>query len=117
MSEWERAAPLLEAALRRSGGQLGLGNVAQALTEGEATLWLGDRSAGVTEPINACGVWLFGGALREMPGMLAALEDEARAQGRDQIIVWGGRSGWQRVLQHHGFERRSALVKEVGGGR
>lgn len=110
---FERARPHLEAALERSPDGLSIEAVKSALDVGAAQLWLGENSAGVTEVMHHCNVWLLGGRMDDVEPLLHEVETKARAAGLDFITILEGRKGWERVLGRHGFKRRSVLMKEL----
>lgn len=81
----------------------------EAMVEsGEAQLWLGEKSAAVTEIVKfprlkVMHLWLCGGDLREITEvMLPRAEAFARVEGCDRLTT-GGRIGWDRVMKRHGF--------------
>lgn len=111
--QWEAARPLLQAALDQSEQGQTIEDVQRAISSGEAQLWIGERSAGVTEITIEINAWLFGGDAEESVAMLPSIEAFARTIGADRIVVAGGRPGWKRVLRSHGFETKEVLVKSL----
>lgn len=85
-----------------------LADVEAMIDSGEAQLWLGDRSAAVTEIIvyprlKVLHLWLCGGDLAEIvETMLPRAEKWAKAKGCSRLTT-GGRKGWDRVMSKHGF--------------
>ena len=101
--QWAFCAPLLQAALDAGPPTHTLDDVCVAVFAGEARLWVGRRSAAVTqiETFPRCWaltVWLAGGDLGELRDeMLPQAEVAARAQGCRFVAVTG-RAGWARAL-------------------
>lgn len=105
MSEWERCAPWIEAALPYAGNTHTIEDVRHHVETGRALLLAGQRSAMVLEVIyypqcNALRVWLAGGDLNELklaaaPG--GQLEQLALHRACDRIRI-EGRRGWVRAL-------------------
>jgi len=110
---FETAKPHLEAALSKSPQGLTLEDVRRAITAGQAQLWMGDDSAGVTEVTKDCNVWLLGGQMKDVEPLLAEVEAKAKAAGLDTITIYEARKGWERVLAPFGYRRRSVLFKEL----
>lgn len=81
----------------------------EALVEsGLAQLWLGERSAAVTEIIEQprskdFSLWLCGGDLEEIcEEMLPKAEEWAKAEGCTRFLT-SGRPGWDRVMKKYGY--------------
>ncbi|MEO1042832.1 MAG: hypothetical protein AAFX52_11120 [Pseudomonadota bacterium] len=110
---WDQAAPFLQAALDQSRQRLSLEDVKAAVESGAAHLWLGQKSAAVTEQTMDTNAWLFGGDLEEAKSMLLSAEAFAAHQGCKTMTIWEGRPGWERVLKSLGYEKRTVLVKEL----
>jgi hypothetical protein len=108
----------LEAALARAPLTHTLEDVRAAVAAGEAQFWPFERSACVTrifdEPrAKTLNHWLVGGDLEELMRMRPRVEAWARAQGCTRLML-GGRSGWARVLEPHGFSPVGVvLAKEL----
>lgn len=83
-------------------------DVERMVDEGDAQLWLGQKSAAVTEIVQfpqckTLHLWLCGGDLREITEeMLPRAEAFARAEGCNRLTT-AGRIGWDRVMNKHGF--------------
>lgn len=83
-------------------------DVEKMVEEGYAQLWLGEKSAAVTEIVDfpqcrTLHLWLCGGDLREITEvMLPKAEEYARKQGCNRLTT-AGRIGWDRVMNRHGF--------------
>lgn len=94
-------------------------DVERMVAEGEAQLWLGQKSAAVTEIVQfprckTLHLWLCGGDLREITeDMLPKAEAFARAEGCTRLTT-AGRIGWDRVMKTHGFTpAASVCAKEL----
>lgn len=75
------------------------------LLAGTAQLWLGSRSAMVTEmngDPRALHVWLGGGDLHELLSFTPGVAAYARTWGCSELTLQG-RKGWARALRHLGF--------------
>lgn len=83
-------------------------DVERMVESGEAQLWVGKKSAAVTEIIRfpkckTLHLWLCGGDLLEITEeMLPRAEAFARAEGCTRLTT-AGRIGWDRVMKKHGF--------------
>lgn len=118
LREWERCSGWIEAALYKSGATHTSEDVRKAVEEGRVQFWPGEGCALVTEVLEypqsrRVRVWLAGGDLGEIAGMLETGERWARLIGAEAIEVVG-RHGWKRVLESDGFEEKAVyLVKEL----
>jgi len=108
---WDRVKHLLP--LDEMGGE---SLVVERVMSGEAHLWPGKNSIGVTEVTDAgrLRVWGAGGSMFELLDMLPCVEAFARALGCPAVEVLG-RKGWRRVLSNFGFRHEcdDIVVKEV----
>lgn len=83
-------------------------DVERMIADGEAQLWLGEKSAAVTEIIvfprmKTLHLWLCGGDLREITEvMLPKAQSFAEKEGCTRLTT-AGRIGWDRVMKRHGF--------------
>ncbi len=80
------------------------------LASGRAQLWVGERSAMVTQCVaetrGLClHVWLAGGDLRNILELKPGVEAWARARGCTHVTI-DGRPGWARVLRQYGYALR-----------
>lgn len=123
IDNWRTARPLIERALVYSGGTHRAEDILDMCLSGKAQLWLGEKSAVVTEinvypELNACRIFLAAGDKRELRDRL-----------RPQIELWAknrqnctrmeivGRRGWKRVLAPVGYTETSTVVtKELSDG-
>lgn len=97
---WSLALPFLAPAIER-GGTHWPADVLDTLLSGSTQLWVGERSALVTEIIvyprlKACLIWLAGGDLAEVVEMQRDIAEGARARGCSRLEV-KGRTGWLRT--------------------
>lgn len=74
---------------------------------GHAQLWVGERSAMVTQVVEeasgrALHVWLAGGALADILALKPGVEAWGRARDCDYVTI-NGRRGWARILRSDGF--------------
>lgn len=118
MTEWERCAPWLQAALDQASGDYTLADVLDLVRKGEAQFWAGEQSAIVSQvddhPRNrVLTLWLGGGDLRELSNHLIP---KAEAYGREvgctrsRII---GRQGWARALASDGYQAAAVVSEKV----
>lgn len=96
-----------------------LEDVEKMVADGDAQLWLGERSAAVTEVIEfprakVCHMWLCGGDLDEIVEiMLPKAEAWAKKNGCTHATT-AGRLGWNRVMNKHGYTPvASVCAKEL----
>ena len=99
---WPQAKEHLAAAIETTGGTHTPEDVFKAIYNGNAQLWVGNRSAGVTEvsiypQSKAIRIFLAGGDFEEMKYMGRILEAGAKKLGFDRIEI-GGRRGFLRTL-------------------
>lgn len=123
MSAFQKARPHLLAAINKTPIETKdkptIAEVEADIRMGAARLWLGERSAAVTEPLSELNVGktyraaLAGGDLDELLKMMAQAEVLARTLGFEQMVVDEGRPGWERALKKHGYVKVTRLVKEL----
>lgn len=89
-------------------------DVERMILEDEAQLWLGEKSAAVTEIVQfpkckTLHLWLCGGDLREIIDvMLPKAEAFARQEGCTRLTT-AGRVGWDRVMKGQGFSPAASI--------
>lgn len=115
MTEWDRCAPWIEAALK--GQKLTIAEVERGLAHGHFHLWAHDQGAVVTEFVispRSKGLHLFagGGTAEAMWALLPLIEAWAKEQGCDAVGVTG-RKGWRRALRGAGYALSSTIVKDI----
>lgn len=113
MSDFNRLKHLLEQALERSEGDHTIEDVRACLESCDAQFWPADKSAAVTEIVSSLNVWLYGGALDELPQMDASASAWAKKIGLNNIALWGGRKGWRRELKKLGYKEQVIMVKDL----
>jgi hypothetical protein len=115
--ELRRVRPFLEAALEHQS-DIHIAGVENDLMFRDAQLWVGQRSAAVTcveaWPLRRCfHIFLAGGDLQELLGILDGAMPWARAMGCTAVTV-RGRKGWARALESRGYGVTGiALEKEL----
>lgn len=97
---WSLALSYLEPSIEMSGTHWPA-DVLDTLASGATQLWLGERSALVTEIIvyprlKACLVWLAGGDLTEVVEIQRDIAEGAQQRGCSRLEV-KGRLGWLRT--------------------
>jgi len=122
VSDWERCAPWIQAALDNQTDRTGLtthliGDVFDQVRRGDAQFWPFERSAAVTELIDhpqtrQLHLWLCGGEWADLESHLSEVIDWGRAEGCEWVTT-AGRPGWKRVMARHGF----GPVAEICGRR
>lgn len=100
MTDWERCAPWLQAALDRDPTHT-LEQVKELCASGECQFWPGERCAGVGEIIDHplrrdYSVWLVGGDLDDIRKLEAAAVAFAKTMGCKRITC-AGRPGWKAL--------------------
>ena len=107
-AELDRCRPWIEAALARQE-LFSFGEIEDALEENRAQLWPGARSCFVTRiedyaEKRVIQTWLAGGDMAELVAtQRPVIEQQARDWGCTHAMIEGGRDGWRRVLQPHGY--------------
>jgi hypothetical protein len=117
--EFERLKPHIVAALSYNGGEQTLDDVKSGLANGSMHLWPGRDSVILTEiaetpRMKVLNFIIGGGDLNELEQMVPPIEDWAKAQGVDQMALFG-RRGWARsFLASMGYSPRwVVLVKDI----
>lgn len=114
------ARPFVEASIARSNpaGNT-VGEVLDALFDGEARLWLGNQSAAVTQFLQDATVrldervWHAAGDMSDLMDVLNFGALACRQVGCDRLIIEDTRPGWARILKEHGFREMTVLVKDL----
>lgn len=107
MSEWDRCAGWIAAALAEAPETHSLDDVRQMIAAGEAWFFPFDRSACVClvfdEPrAKTCHQWLVGGDLNDLLSHREEVEAWAKSQGCTRMLT-AGRKGWSRVMAPFGY--------------
>lgn len=118
--EWARCRHWIEDALAYDGGLHTIEDIEGYIGQGQAHFWPGKESAVVTQFWNfpqkkALNYWLAGGDMDELLNeMQPVIEEWAKLQGCDMIVI-AGRRGWERAMKRHGFDYYwTALGKKLG---
>lgn len=123
---WARAAPILERALEHAHGSHTLEDVKKGVMAGALNLWVGEKSAAVSEfltfpQVRALNLFLAAGDLDELHQALPGIEAFARGGGCERLMFSGrldpsdgrrARSGWE-VLMPGFTPTHIALCKEL----
>lgn len=113
---WPEARKHLLPAIEATLGTHDVNDVYQGIFEGRYQLWVGDRSAGVTQvvvypAVKAIQVFLAGGDLDEIRHAATVLEDGARQLGFDRV-EFGGRRGFVKSLPGY-TEISTYMIKDL----
>ena len=103
----------IEAALKRSVGNLKIEDVQRAVREGRAQLWPRQSATVVSEIGKDLNIWLAGGELKSVLAMQDDVQRWAKQQGCDRMTVQEARPGWARALKTLGYREVTILVKEI----
>ena len=115
---WSRSKPFLVDALAYAGLQT-IDDVLEEVEEGSALFYPVQDGAAVFKvgeypQKRVLIIWLYGGEMAKVEGVLDAADFHARELDCTEIMV-GGRRGWERVLKPYGFVHRGALLtKGIG---
>jgi hypothetical protein len=107
VQEWKRCRPFIEAALEYAPThaiedvELGIGN-------GLYVFWPASKSAAITEihvfpRAKHMHIFLAGGDLDELRGMVPTWQSWARFNGCSKVTLCG-RRGWERALKQQGWK-------------
>ena len=107
---WTRATPLLQRALEHAHGTHELEDLVKAIMAGQLQLWVGEKSAAVSEILTfprkrALNIFLAAGDMEELQACIPGMAAFARGHGCDRLMfsgrldqVDGRRSGWERLM-------------------
>ena len=89
---WNRARPFIEDALEYADGTHTVEDVLDGILRGSLQLWIGERCAAVSEVLSyprkrALNMFLAGGDLRELQGLVPGVEAFARARGCSTVMA------------------------------
>ena len=115
-SDWSRVKDLLESALEYSDGLSSIDDVRDMLAENRGDLWVGKKSAIVTQSLEGEGIkvllyYLAGGDLTELKEMTKHIESLAKEVGCSKVLI-NGRAGWGKALGGY-KERTRVFEKEI----
>lgn len=113
--DWGRVRKYLSDALEYSDGMSDIDDVRDSLAKGESDLWVGEKSAIVTQVIEtriakALLYHLAGGDLKELIEMTEHIENLAKDMGCSKVLI-NGRAGWGKVL--NGYKERTRIFEKV----
>tara|TARA_R110002153_G_scaffold73691_2_gene192212 strand:+ start:720 stop:1085 length:366 start_codon:yes stop_codon:yes gene_type:complete len=112
--DWSKVKGYLEAALEYSDGLSSIEDVRDMLAENRADLWVGEKSAIVTQALNGRGkrallYYLAGGDLKELKKMTNSIERLAKEAGCSKVLI-NGRAGWGKALG--GYKERTRVFEK-----
>lgn len=82
------------------------------IAENTAQLWLGTKSAMLTEIVgDTLHVWLGAGCLKELLQMRPLVELAAQEWGCKRATI-DGREGWRRALLRHGYTMNDGVLEK-----
>lgn len=113
---WPRAKEILLPSIETTLGTHTADDIFEGIVRGKFQLWMGNRSAGVTELVyypqcRAIRIFLSGGDFEEMKYMGTVVEKAAIEAGIDRIEI-GGRRGFLRALDGY-KELCTYMVKDL----
>jgi hypothetical protein len=113
--QWERVKGYLQPALDRGGNTHTTDDIRAGVISGLYQLWVGDKSAAVTEVISypkskGCRIFLAGGDMNELLEMQPDLDRWAKSIGC-RFIEIAGRPGWERI--HKDFKKHSVTLRKA----
>jgi hypothetical protein len=114
--KWIFAKPLIKEALKHTDCY-NLQDVEEGIKNGVFHLWVGEKSAMITEMIEypqlrAINLLFCGGDYEELQSMLPSIEQFAKHFGCKRLYG-GGRKGWLRKLKPLGFVQEYMIRKEI----
>tara|TARA_R110000796_G_scaffold69839_1_gene159018 strand:- start:4330 stop:4722 length:393 start_codon:yes stop_codon:yes gene_type:complete len=114
--KWIFAKPLIKAALKHTDCY-NLKDVEEGIKNGVFHLWVGEKSAMITEIIEypqlrAINLLFCGGDYKELQSMLPSIEQFGKHFGCKRLYG-GGRKGWLRKLKPLGFVQEYMIRKEI----
>ena len=113
------AGHAVKASMQRSPCGNTLMDVLNALTEGEAQLWVEGQSAVVSQFLQdgqlvlSERIWHAGGSWDEVRAIIEKGSEVCKHAGLDRIVIEDTRGGWERQLAPLGFVKKTVLVKEL----
>jgi hypothetical protein len=116
MSDLEKARPWIEAALEYGGGTHEWEDIVKSLCEGKMQLWVGDKSAAITEILSypkkkVLHVFLAGGDMNELISMINDASEWGKLQKCVSMTI-SGRRGWERVLGKVGWKAKMIVMEK-----
>lgn len=85
-----------------------ISDVEKMIDEGDAQLWLGEKSAAVSEIIvfpkmKVLHLWLCGGDMEEITEVMLPKAVAFASERGCKRMTTAGRKGWDRVMSRYGF--------------
>lgn len=101
--------PLIERALKYSGGTHSFDDVKAGILSGYMQIWPAERGVAVTEIISyprrkVLNVFLAAGEMDQLLDMIDAATDWGRSQGCNAMTMTG-RKGWLKILGAQGWRQ------------
>ena len=112
--DFEFARPFIKEALKHSGDMHTLRQVLEKLKNGQAELFVGKKSAVVTQSLSNgthLHFWLAGGDLEELKKIERGVTRTAKQRGFKKATI-AGRRGWLRSLTDYS-EAATLMVKTL----
>ena len=105
---WQRVRPYIMDALEYCHGTHSIEDIEKGITEGKYILWVGARSAAITEihvfpRAKFFHLFLGGGDLDEIRGMVPIWQQFAAHNGCSRVTLCG-RRGWERAFRDLGWK-------------
>ena len=114
ISHWAKVKDLLNQAMEYSDGLSSIDDVKDMLDENRGDLWVGEKSAIVTQLLQvrdkkALLYYLAGGDLIELKEMTKHIESLAKDVGCSKVLI-NGRAGWGKALG--GYKERTRVFEK-----
>ena len=114
ISHWAKVKDLLNQAMEYSDGLSSIDDVKDMLDENRGDLWVGEKSAIVTQLLQvrdkkALLYYLAGGDLIELKEMTKHIEGLAKEAGCSKVLI-NGRAGWGKALG--GYKERTRVFEK-----
>ena len=118
--DWEIEFDRLEHHIKRAlqhQDMYNLTDIKENIRLGMFHIWGGKNSVIITHFIEyprykALNILIGAGDFKELEKMFSSVEHFARHHGCRKIFL-GGRKGWLKKIQHHGFEKLYFIEKEL----
>ena len=114
VEDFEFARPFIKEALKHSGDMHTPSQVLEKLKNGQAELFVGTKSAVVTQSLSNgrhLHFWLAGGDLEELKKIEQGVTNSARQRGFKKATI-AGRRGWLRTLDDY-TEAATIMLKKL----
>jgi len=112
--DWNKVKGYLSDALEYGDGMSDINDVRDSLAKNQADLWVGEKSAIVTQVMEthkakALLYYLAGGDLKELIKMTEHIENLAKDMGCSKVLI-NGRAGWGKALG--GYKERTRVFEK-----